>query len=103
MQPPYFLRRGEGNKAAALEAKCIGAHRFVDLSNRKYTILVSFPWTVFLDPLEIYYSSHPPLPHTPSKFGPLDPPGISNDPPWGGGWIFLEPPIGYISKSFNFQ
>ena len=41
-------------------------------------ILVVFPQAVLLDPLEIYYSSHP---NTPWKFAPLDSP-----PP-------LEPPV----------
>ena len=34
-------------------------------------ILVGFPQAKLLDPLEIYYSSHP---DTPWKFAPLDPP-----------------------------
>ena len=49
--------------------KCTGVHRFLDLSNCKCDI-VGFPQAVLLDPLEIYYSSHP---DTPWKFGSSSP------------------------------
>ena len=55
-------------------------------------ILVGFPQTVLLDPLEIYYSSHP---DTPWKFASLDPhpSGTSSNLPWGRYGYFLEPHI----------
>ena len=50
-------------------------------------ILVGFPQAVLLDPLEIYYSSHPNITW---KFAHLDPhpPGTSSNLPWGEVWIF---------------
>ena len=76
--------------------KYMGVHGFVDLPNRKCDIGRFSLDSVLGPPNKILLI----LPHTPWKFWPLDPPpcpGISSDPPMGGGGVgygyFLEPHI----------